>query len=251
MGTLYVTEHFLELGGLPGLTSLSGAEVAIQGFGNAGRWAATLYDGAGARVVAVSDSRGGIYDPNGLDIKQVEQHKDATGSVVDFPGTKALATKEVLEVPCDILIPAAMENQIVERNAGRIQARLIVEAANGPTTPEADDILNERGILVLPDILANAGGVVVSYYEWVQNLQNQQWDEHEVQEKLRKKMYRATNKVITSRAAMVDAIDHYRKQWSEQHPGDALLESPTIRTAAYVVAVGRCADTLLERGIWP
>jgi glutamate dehydrogenase (NAD(P)+) len=251
MGTLYVTQHFLELGGMPGLTSLDGAEVAIQGFGNAGRWAASLYDGAGARIVAVSDSRGGIYDPNGLDIKRVEEHKDTTGSVIDFPGTKALATKEVLEVPCDILIPAAMENQIIESNAGRVQARLIVEAANGPITPEADDILDERGILVLPDILANAGGVVVSYYEWVQNLQNQQWEEHEVQEKLRKKMYRATNKVVTSRAALVDAIDYYRERWAVDHPKDLPVDPPTIRTAAYVVAVGRCADTLLERGIWP
>ena len=251
MGTLYVTQHFLELGGIPGLTSLDGADVAIQGFGNAGRWAAKLYDGAGARIVAVSDSRGGIFDPNGLDISRVEAHKDATGSIVDFPGTKPLASREVLEVPCDILIPAAMENQILESNAGRIQARLVVEAANGPTTPEADLILHSRGITVLPDILANAGGVVVSYYEWVQNLQNQQWEEHEVQDKLRKKMYRATNKVVTTRAALMDSIDHYRNQWAALNPDDPTLEAPTIRVAAYVLAVGRCTDTLLERGIWP
>ncbi len=251
MGTLYVTEHFLELGGLPGLVSLDGATVAIQGFGNAGRWAAKLYDGRGARIVAVSDSRGGIYDPNGLDISRVEDHKDSTGSVVDFPGSKPLAPKEVLEVPCDILIPAAMENQILASNAGRIQARLIVEAANGPTTPEADTILHERNINVLPDILANAGGVVVSYYEWVQNLQNQQWEEHEVQEKLRVKMQRATDKVVTTRAALLDTLEHYRSLWAAANPEEPPLEIPTIRTAAYVVAVGRCADTLLERGIWP
>lgn len=251
MGTLYVTEHFLELGGLPGLVSLDGATVAIQGFGNAGRWAAKLYDGRGARIVAVSDSRGGIYDPNGLDISRVEDHKDSTGSVVDFPGSKPLAPKEVLEVPCDILIPAAMENQILASNAGRIQARLLVEAANGPTTPEADTILHERNINVLPDILANAGGVVVSYYEWVQNLQNQQWEEHEVQEKLRVKMQRATDKVVTTRAALLDTLDHYRSLWAAANPEEPPLETPTIRTAAYVVAVGRCADTLLERGIWP
>lgn len=251
MGSMYVTEHFLELGGLPGLTSLDGADVAIQGFGNAGRWAAKLYDGAGARIVAVSDSRGGIYDPNGLDVSRIEDHKDATGSVVDFPGTKPLATKEVLEVLCDILVPAAMENQILASNAGRIQARLIVEAANGPTTPEADATLQERGIIVLPDILANAGGVVVSYYEWVQNLQNQQWEEHEVQEKLRKKMYRATNQVVTIRAGLLDAIEHHRSTWAGLHPDDPRVDTPTLRTAAYVVAVGRCANTLLERGIWP
>ncbi len=251
MGTLYVTEHFLELGGLPGLVSLDGADVAIQGFGNAGRWAAKLYDGHGARIVAVSDSRGGIHDPAGLDISRVEEHKDSTGTVVDFPGAKPLAPKEVLEVPCDILIPAAMENQILASNAGRIQARLIVEAANGPTTPEADVILQERNVNVIPDILANAGGVVVSYYEWVQNLQNQQWEEREVQDKLRVKMQRATDKVVTTRAALLDTLEHYRKPWAAAHPDAAPLETPTIRTAAYVVAVGRCADTLLERGIWP
>ncbi|HSR45982.1 MAG TPA: Glu/Leu/Phe/Val dehydrogenase [Acidimicrobiia bacterium] len=251
MGCLYVTEHFLELGGLPGLTSLKGADVAVQGFGNAGRWAAELYDDAGARIVAVSDSRGGIFDPGGLDVKRVADHKEATGSVVGFPGSNALAPREVLEVPCDILIPAAMENQIVESNAGRVKARLVVEAANGPTTPEADVILHDNGIIVLPDILANAGGVVVSYYEWVQNLQNQQWEEHEVQEKLKKKMYRATNVVVTSRAALVDAIDHYRAEWAVDHPDEPPLEAPTIRTAAYVVAVGRCVKTLMERGIWP
>ncbi len=171
--------------------------------------------------------------------------------MVDFPGSKPLAPKEVLEVPCDILIPAAMENQILASNAGRIQARLIVEAANGPTTPEADTILHERNINVLPDILANAGGVVVSYYEWVQNLQNQQWEEHEVQEKLRVKMQRATDKVVTTRAALLDTLEHYRSLWAAANPEEPPLEIPTIRTAAYVVAVGRCADTLLERGIWP
>jgi glutamate dehydrogenase/leucine dehydrogenase len=233
------------------MTSLKGADVAIQGFGNAGRWAARLYDDAGARIVAVSDSQGGIFDPGGLDVKRVADHKDATGSVVDFQSTKALAPREVLEVPCDILIPAAMENQIVESNAGRVQARLVVEAANGPTTPEADVILHDNGIIVLPDILANAGGVVVSYYEWVQNLQNQQWEEHEVQEKLKKKMYRAANVVVTSRAALIDAIDHYRAEWAVDHPDESPLEAPTIRTAAYVVAVGRCVKTLMERGIWP
>ena len=251
MGSLYVTEHFLALGGLPGLVSLDGADVAIQGFGNAGRWAAKLYAGAGARIVAVSDSGGGIYDPGGLDVSRVEDHKEASGSVVDLPGTKHLATRKVLELPCDILIPAAMENQILASNAAQIQARLIVEAANGPTTPEADAILRERGIIVLPDILANAGGVVVSYFEWVQNLQNQQWEENEVQEKLRKKMYQATNKVVTVQADMLETIDHYRERWAVLHPEAAPVDAPTLRTAAYVVAVGRCANTLLERGIWP
>ncbi|HDK46275.1 MAG TPA: Glu/Leu/Phe/Val dehydrogenase, partial [Actinobacteria bacterium] len=179
-GALFVTERFLHLGGRPDLPSLEGATVAIQGFGNAGRNAAILFEKAGATIVAVSDTKGGIFDPNGLDVARVEEHKDRTASVVELDGTKALAPLEVLEVPCDILIPAALENQITAANADRINAKVLVEAANGPTTPAADAVLAAKGIPVLPDILANAGGVVVSYYEWVQNIEDQQWDEEEV-----------------------------------------------------------------------
>jgi hypothetical protein len=168
------TEHFLEIGGLPGKRSLSDMTVAIQGFGNAGSFAAKLFREAGATIIAVSDSKGGVFNENGLDINSVEAHKEETGSVVGAPGTEKLKPLEVLEVPCQILIPAALENQITMENAGRLQTRLIVEAANGPVTPGADRILAERDIKILPDILANAGGVVVSYFEWVQNLENSQ-----------------------------------------------------------------------------
>ena len=153
----------------------------VQGFGNAGQIAASLLYKLGAKIVAVSDTHGGIYseagfDPNSvLHFKAEHGHDNQRGSVVGFPGTKEISIPDVLEVPCDILIPSAVENQITRANAGRIQARLIAEAANGPTTPEGDDILFQRGITVIPDILANAGGVTVSYFEWVQDLQRFFW----------------------------------------------------------------------------
>ncbi len=246
-----MTEHFLELGGSPELTSLKGATVAVQGFGNAGRHAARLFSAAGAAVVAVSDSKGGIYDPSGLDVSKVEVHKDETGSVISLEGAKPLASGEVLEVPCDVLIPAALENQITAANADRIAARVIVEAANGPTTPAADAILAARGTHVLPDILANAGGVVVSYYEWVQNLENQQWEEHEILEKLRRKMQRATERVLTKRVALIEGREHYEELLRSSYPEAGPLPVPDLRTAAYVVAVGACASTALQRGLWP
>ncbi len=202
-------------------------------------------------MVAVSDSKGGIYDPSGLDVSKVEIHKDETGSVIGLEGTKPLVSGEVLEVPCDILIPAALENQITAANADRIAARVIVEAANGPTTPAADAILTARGSHVLPDILANAGGVVVSYYEWVQNLENQQWEEHEILEKLRRKMQRATERVLTKRVALIEGREHHEELHRSSYPDADPLPVPDLRTAAYVVAVGACASTALQRGLWP
>lgn len=250
-GVLYSTEHFLEIGGLPGVTSLTDVSVAIQGYGNAGRWAARLFDLAGAKIVAVSDSKGGIHDPRGLDISRVDKQKDTTGSVLGTDGAEELGHREVLTVPCDLLIPAALENQITADNAKDVRAKLIAEAANGPTTPDADHILTAAGIPVIPDILANAGGVVVSYYEWVQNLQNQRWEEHEVLEKLDAKMRRATSQVVTTRAALVSSLDHYQERWSGRHPDAEPLGTPDLRTAAHVVAVGRCANAVIERGLWP
>ncbi len=250
-GVLYTTEHFLEIGGMPGLTSLTDASVAIQGYGNAGRWAARLFDSAGAKIVAVSDSKGGAYDSEGLDVSRVDHQKDTTGGVLGTPGSQDLDHKEVLTVDCDILIPAAIENQITADNAKDVNARVVVEAANGPTTPEADQILSAAGIPVIPDILANAGGVVVSYYEWVQNLQNQRWEEHEVLEKLATKMRRATSQVVTTRAALVASFEHYQERWSALHPDAEQLAEPDLRTAAHVVAVGRCANAVIERGLWP
>lgn len=249
-GALFVTERFVELGQVSELSTLKGATVAIQGFGNAGRNAAILFEQAGATIVAVSDSQGGVWDPNGIDVSHIEEHKDATGSVVGLAGTKELKHLEVLEVPCDILIPAALENQITGANAARIDTKVVVEAANGPTTPTADRILFEKGIPVLPDILANAGGVVVSYYEWVQNIEDQQWDAEEVHRKLRKKMYRATDKVVSTLADAIEHLPETRETWMADHP-EAVIPDPNLRTASYIVAAGRCARAASERGIWP
>jgi glutamate dehydrogenase (NAD(P)+) len=250
-GAFYVTEHFLELGGLAGIDTVDGATVGIQGFGNAGRHAAHLFHEAGAIIVGVSDSRGGIYDPTGLDVGAVARFKDEHGTVVGYPGTEPLPPMGVLEVPCQILIPAAIENQITARNADRIQAMLVVEAANGPVTPAADDLLAERGVKVIPDILANAGGVVVSYFEWAQNIENQQWESHDVLEKLRSKMRRATEMVVTRRAALIESIETYRQRWSTAMPDAPSIPVPDLRTAAQVVAIQRCRTAALHRGVWP
>jgi glutamate dehydrogenase (NAD(P)+) len=149
--------------------TVEGATVAVQGYGNVGSVAAFLLQDAGARIIAVSDSKGGIHNPNGLDARNVLQYKQRTGSVVDYPEADAISNEELLELKCDVLIPAALGNAITGANAERIQARIVAEGANGPTTPEADDILHERQIFLIPDILCNAGGVVVSYFEWVQD----------------------------------------------------------------------------------
>lgn len=250
-GVLFVIERMVEMGAIPAVPTLEGAEVAIQGFGNAGRNAAKLFRAAGAEIVAVSDTRGGVYDPAGLDIVRVEQHKDETGSVVGVSGTKDLDPLEVLEVPCDILIPAAMENQITTANAGRVQAKVIIEAANGPTTPQADAILCEMGISVIPDVLSAAGGVVVSYFEWVQNLANEHWPAGPIHERLRETMYHATDAVVTKRAALIDNLEHYQETWAQVQPNAPVPERPTLRTAAHVVALERCRQTASHRGIWP
>jgi glutamate dehydrogenase (NAD(P)+) len=250
-GALFAAERAIERGLVPGLSSLAGATVVVQGFGNAGAIAAELFSEAGARVLAVSDSRGGIMNPQGLDARAVEEHKLRTGSVADFPGARNLPNDELLEVPCDILIPAALENQVRGDNAARVRARFVVEAANGPTTPEADRILASRGIPVLPDILANAGGVTVSYFEWVQNIENEQWDLETVNAKLRTKMTRATDQVadmqrdITGRLGRID-IDRKRHKLP-----DGRLEAPDLRTSAYILAIRRMVSVTRERGIWP
>jgi len=250
-GGFYVTEHYLEMGGLPGFSTVQGARVAIQGFGNAGRHAAALFHEAGALIVGLSDSKGGIFDPSGIDPGQAGRHKDATGTVVGLAGTEGLPPTGVLEVECDILLPSAIQCQITAKNAPRVQAQLIVELANGPTTPEADDILSARGIKVIPDILANAGGVVVSYFEWAQNIENQQWDDATVATQLRRRMRRATELVVTRRAAMVDAIETYRERWHRLMPNAPELPIPDLRTAATAVAVQTCRDAAAQRGVWP
>jgi len=214
---------------------IQGARVAVQGFGNAGQIAASLLHQRGARIVAVSDTHGGIYSDAGFDPDSVQhfkhEHQQANkrGTVVGFPGTKEISTADVLEIDCDILIPAAVENQITGENAGRIQAKLIAEAANGPTMLEADDILFKRGITVIPDILANAGGVTVSYFEWVQDLQRFFWDLDETETRLRK--------------IMTAAYDHVA-QMAAQHDVD-------LRTGATMLAIARVARATELRGVYP
>lgn len=250
-GGFFVARRLIELEVIPGMTTLEDATVAIQGFGNAGLNAAQFFTSAGATVIAVSDRGGGILAPEGLNVSEVAHHKRETGSVIDFPGAKTLEPRELLETQCDILVPAAIENEITLENADRVDTRMVLELANGPTTPAADQILFEKGISVVPDILANAGGVVVSYFEWTQNLQNRQWNEHEVDERLEQKMVRATDSVVTKRAALSGSLDRYREEWAELEPGAPPPLEPDYRTAAYVVAVGRVANTLNDRGIFP
>ena len=225
-GTVYcIIEAARHLG-----LELPKATVSVQGFGNAGSIAAKLISDEGATVVAVSDSTGGIHDPNGLDIPKVIAWKQEHGTVQGFPGAKDISNAEILEVECDILIPAALENQITARNAGNIKARMIAEAANGPTTPEADEILFKSWkTFMIPDILCNAGGVTVSYFEWVQDLNRDHWSEQVVNEKLKEIMVRAFQEVLA--VARRDQVD--------------------MRTAAYLLAVKRVADAMELRGLYP
>jgi glutamate dehydrogenase (NAD(P)+) len=208
---------------------LTTTRVAIQGFGNAGSIAARLIADEGASVVAVSDSTGGIHNPNGLDIGKVIAWKKEHGTVHGFPGASDISNAQVLEVDCDILIPAALENQITSRNASRIKARVIAEAANGPTTPEADIELFSRGVFMVPDILCNAGGVTVSYFEWVQDLNRDHWSEEVVNQKLHEIMTRAFAETLA--IAKRDECD--------------------MRMAAYLLAVQRVADATQIRGLYP
>jgi glutamate dehydrogenase (NAD(P)+) len=254
-GCLYATLRALELGIVENLPSLDGAKVAIQGFGNVGSICADLFDEAGATIVAVSDSRGGIYNADGLDLSAVRATKADTGTVVGTPHAETISNEEVIEVSCDILIPAALENQIRSDNAPRVKARLVAEGANGPTTPEADRILFKRNIPVLPDILANAGGVTVSYFEWVQNTENQQWDLEEVNTKLKRKMDRATEAMVRKQAEINGSLKDLDAALQEvRHKRPVCLdhlEPADLRTAAYVLAVERVAHVAMARGIWP
>ncbi len=250
-GCLFATQHALLQGVVPGLEKVKGATVVVQGFGNAGAIAAELFEEAGACIIGVSDSRGGIHQPKGLDTAAVLEHKKRTGSVVDLPNTSGVSNEELLTLPCDILIPAALENQIRQDNASQMRARFIAEAANGPTTPAADRILFEMGVPVLPDILANAGGVTVSYYEWVQNNKNEKWDLDEVNGKLQVKMTRATEGVLEKQREINGSLDALESQRKERDPAGEPLVPVDLRTAAYVLAIERVARVTLERGIWP
>ena len=224
-GVLFVTRQGARRIGMP----LRGARVSIQGYGNAGAIAARLFHNEGCKIVAVSDTHGGIYNESGLDPAAVLRHKQERGSVIGYPRAQRLGVQDVLEVPCDILVPAATEGVITAENADRVQALIVSEAANGPTTPEADQILFKKGTLVIPDILANAGGVTVSYFEWVQDLQSFFWGVEEITQKL---------EVIMNRAftAVADRADQY---------------SCDMRLAANMLAISRVAEATQVRGIYP
>ena len=250
-GVFLATEHFVRIGALPGLDSLEGARVAVQGFGNVGRHAARIFRNAGALVVAVSDTQGGVHAPEGLDLDEVIRHKEEHRTVVGAPGTTKLTPLEILEVDCDILVPAAMENQITRENAPRVEARLVVEGANGPTTPVADEILAERGIPVLPDILANSGGVIVSYFEWVQNLQNEEWEEERVEAELRKRMQRTVEHVVAEQESLLARFEEIRSRWAEAAPDGPPPRRPDLRITATKMAMGRLFSAAEQRGVWP
>ena len=208
---------------------LKGARVAVQGFGNAGSVAARLLSEDGASLIALSDSSGGILNPKGLDITAVLAHKQSTGSLRGFKNADSISNERLLELECEVLVPAALENQITQANAGRVRAKIVAEAANGPTTPGADEILHKNGVFTIPDILANAGGVTVSYFEWVQSLQAFFWEEAQVNHHLEKVMTGAFNEVL--------AIS---KKFNVH-----------MRDAAYILAVGRVAEATRIRGIYP
>ncbi|MBO2532510.1 MAG: Glu/Leu/Phe/Val dehydrogenase [Thermoactinomycetaceae bacterium] len=227
LGCVFTIREAAEKLGIP----LEGATVAVQGFGNAGRYSALLLQELGCRIVAISDSQGGIFNPGGIDPKEAVNIKEKTGSVIHFTDyfsdhTRQITNRELLELEVDILIPAALEDQIHEENADRIRAKIVAEAANGPTTPEADRILYNKGIHVIPDILANAGGVTVSYFEWVQNLMNYHWPEEEVNSKLEQKMVEAYHNVYRM---------HQEKKVD-------------MRTAAYMVSIARIVKAMVARG---
>lgn len=224
-GVLYVLQEAASLVKL----DLSAATAAVQGFGNVGYHAARLMDEIGVKVVAVSDVVGGVYNPKGLSIQDVYKHCRESGSVVNYPEAENISNADLLALSCDVLVPAALENQITKANAETVKARLIVEGANGPTTPFADDILQEKNVFLVPDILANAGGVTVSYFEWVQNVQKLFWTEEDINTRLHQVMKKAFQEVYTI----------------------SVREKVSMRTAAYMLAIHRVASAKKLRGIFP
>jgi glutamate dehydrogenase (NAD(P)+) len=224
-GVLYVVEEACKVKKI----NLRGATVAIQGFGNVGSAVARLFAEKKAKIVAISDSRGGVHNPRGIDPLRALRYKERSGTVVGMPGASRISNDELLALKCDILVPAALENVITLHNADQIKAKIVAEAANGPTTPHADEILSRKGVFVVPDILANAGGVTVSYFEWTQDLQGFFWQLQEVNSKLEFVMRRAFNDV------------HETMRKFHVYP----------RAAAYILAVGRVADATLVRGLFP
>jgi glutamate dehydrogenase (NAD(P)+) len=224
-GVQYVTrEAMLDLGMKP-----EDCSVVVQGFGNVGSISARLLHELGCKVVGLSDISGGVYNPRGIDVHKALHYSNEHGKLKGLPNTEPVSNAELLLLPCDILIPAALENQLTEKNAAQVKARLIVEAANGPTTPEADRILNDRGIVIVPDILANAGGVTVSYFEWVQDLQRFFWAENEINHRLESIMTRSYHAVRNK----------------------AVQQETNLRMGAYLLAVATVAEATEIRGVYP
>jgi glutamate dehydrogenase/leucine dehydrogenase len=201
---------------------IKGAKVAVQGYGNVALYAATNFHDAGAKIVAASDSKGGVYSPEGINPYKLKEYKDKTGSVIGFPGTKQISSADPITVDCDILAPSALQNAITTENAGKVKAKLIIEGANGPTLPAADKILEEKGVIVVPDICANAGGVTVSYFEWVQNRMGYYWTAEEVDQRLERVMVKAFRDL---------------KEQSDKY-------SVPLRTGAYALAIERVAEAM-------
>jgi glutamate dehydrogenase/leucine dehydrogenase len=224
-GCLYALREACRVNGI----TLKGSRVAVQGFGNAGANIARLVAEDGAKVVAACDSKSGIYSQTGIDVTAALEHKARTRSLGGLPGTREIATADIIGVDCDILLPSALENAITLKTVGRVKARIIAELANGPTTPGADRVFEDEGIFLVPDILANAGGVTVSYYEWVQDQYSFFWSERQINETLEQTMQTAFNSVH-------ETAKHY---------------GTDMRTGAYILAVGRVAEATNVRGIFP
>src|ERR671925_707256 len=224
-GVVYCVQEASSLLKIP----VQGSRVVVQGFGNVGSVTAALMNELGARVIAVSDAQGGVYHDGGLDIPQLLKHQQEQKTVAGFPEAEAITNADLLTLPCDILVPAALERQITAANAREVQCRILAEGANGPTTPEADEILRERGIFVIPDVLCNAGGVTVSYFEWVQDLQNYFWTETQINRRLRQVLIRAFREVYA-------VVSHTQVD---------------MRTAAMMLGVGKVAQGERVRGLFP
>ncbi len=251
-GCFFATRRFLEIAPLPYLESIEGATVAVQGFGNVGSIAAHTFREAGAVVLAVSDSEGGVFRKSGLDLEAVTANKAEHGTVVGTPGTRPITNKELIGLECDILVPAALGDQICQCNAHEVKAKLVVEAANQAVSMVGDDILREKGIVVLPDIVANVGGVTVSYMEWVQNIENEEWPLERINGELQRKIVDAVDAVVGCwrgiNAREGAGVGQEVDEVGEQPKNESLID---LRTAALVVAIRRVAKVTLQRGIWP
>ncbi len=247
-GVYHVTERFLSKALIAEQQTVAGASIVIQGFGNVGAISAQAFFRSGAKIIAVSDSQGGVYCAEGLNPDKLLAFKNEHGTVVGMFDTMTVTNEELLELECDILIPAALSRQIHADNAHKIKAKVVVEAANDPTTPKADEILAERGVYLLPDIMTNAGGVTVSYFEWVQNQANQQWDIEEVNARLQKRMYKVVDAVFDRWQGFVVGEE---TPSGEESINISSGKKPDFRSIALSIAIERVAKATLIRGIWP